>query len=136
MATLSNNNIAHAIYLSSKDKSEQEQALFFKKIAQFLSRKRLLLQAPDILSRLDKIINEADGRVVVKLASKEHLGEDTKKEIANILKERYAAQKIVFVESLNEKLLGGFKIEVNDEVIDLTVKNKIGKLQEYLTSSL
>jgi len=136
MATLSNNNIAHAIYLSSKDKSEQEQALFFKKIAQFLSRKRLLLQAPDILSRLDKIINEADGRIVVKLSSKDPLEENTKKEIANILKERYAAQKIVFVESLNEKLLGGFKIEVNDEVIDLTVKNKIGKLQEYLTSSL
>ncbi|MDR3519427.1 MAG: F0F1 ATP synthase subunit delta [Candidatus Pacebacteria bacterium] len=136
MATLSNNNIALAIYLSSKDKSEQEQALFFKKIAQFLSRKRLLLQAPDILSRLDKIINEADGRIVVKLSSKEHLGEDTKKEIANILKERYAAQKIVFMESLNEKLLGGFKIEVRDEVIDLTVKNKIRKLQEYLTSSL
>ena len=136
MATLSNNNIAHAIYLSSKDKSEQEQALFFKKIAQFLSRKRLLSQAPDILSRLDKIINEADRRIVVKLSSKEHLGEDTKKEIANILKERYGVEKIIFVESLNEKLLGGFKIEVNDEVIDLTVKNKIGKLQEYLTSSL
>jgi F-type H+-transporting ATPase subunit delta len=136
MATLSNNNIARAIYLSSKDKSEQEQALFFKKIVQFLSRKRLLSQTPDILSRLNKIINEADGRVVVKLSSKEHLTENTKKEIADILKERYMAQKIVFIESLNEKLLGGFKIEVNDEVIDLTAKNKIGKLQEYLTSSL
>ena len=136
MATLSNNHIAQAIYLSTKDKSEQEQILFFKKITQFLFRKRLLSQVPDILARLEKILNKADGRIVVKLSSKEHLGEDIKKKIADIIKERYAAEKIIFIESLNEKLLGGFKIEVNDEVIDLTVKNKIGKLQEYLTSSL
>jgi ATP synthase F1 delta subunit len=136
MATLSNNNIARAIYLSLKDKNEGEQALFFKKITQFLFRKRLSSQAPDILARLDKIMNEADGRIVVKIWSGESLGENIKKEIADILKERYAAQKIVFVENLDKKLLGGFKIEVNDEVIDLTIKNKIGKLQEYLTSSL
>lgn len=136
MATISNNDIARALYLSSKDKSGAEQVQIFQKITQFLFRKRLLSQAPDILSRLDKMINDGEGRIVVHLTSKEHLGEDTKKEIANILKERYSAEKIVFVESLNDKLLGGFKIEVNDEVIDLTIKNKIDKLQEHLTSSI
>jgi len=34
---------------------------------------------------------------------------------------------------VDEKLLGGFRIEVNDEVIDLTLKNKAEKLQEHLT---
>lgn len=142
MATISNNDIARAIYLSTKDNNLEVlppsggKTSKYANIVQFLYRKRLLLQAPDILSRLDKIINEADGRIVVKLSSKEHLTENIKKEIAQILKERYAAEKIIFVESLNEKLLGGFKIEVNDDVIDLTIKNKIGKLQEYLTSSL
>jgi len=136
MATMSNNDIAHAIYLSSKDKTSAEQALIFPKITQFLFRRRLMSQAPDILSRLDKIINESKGVVVVKISSKDKLHENTKREISHILKQKYSAKEIHLIESLDEKLLGGFKIEVNDEVIDLTIKNKISKLQEYLTKTV
>jgi F-type H+-transporting ATPase subunit delta len=134
MATISNNDIARAIYLSTKDKSTSEQSVLFSKIIQFLDRKRLLSQSSDILSRLDKIINKEDKRIIVKISSKESLHENIKKEVEHILKERYSAEKIILIENLDEKLLGGFKIEVNDEVIDLTIKNKIGKLKEYLTS--
>ena len=136
MATMSNNDIAHAIYLSSKDKTSAEQALIFPKITQFLFRRRLMSQAPDILSRLDKIINESKGVGVVKISSKDKLHENTKREISHILKQKYSAKEIHLIESLDEKLLGGFKIEVNDEVIDLTIKNKISKLQEYLTKTV
>lgn len=136
MATLSNNDIAHAIYLSVKDKNTSEQSVLFPKIIQFLYRKRLLSQRGEILSRLDKIINKEDKRIIVKISSKEPLHENVKKEIAHILKERYSAEKVILIENLDEKLLGGFKIEVNNEVIDLTIKNKIGKLKEYLTKSI
>lgn len=136
MATISNNDIARAIYLSSKDKSATEQSALLSKITQFLFKRRFLSRSPDILVRLDKMIDEAEERIVVHISSKQPLPENIKKEIAQILKERYFAKKAILIENLDEKLLGGFKIEVNDEVIDLTVKNKIGKLQEYLTSSL
>jgi F-type H+-transporting ATPase subunit delta len=136
MATVSNNDIARALYLSLKDKSTAEQSLLFPKFTKFLVRRRLLSQAPEILLRLDKIIDEAEGRIVVKISSKEYLRESVKKEIANVLKKRYSAEKVVLVENLNDKLLGGFKIEVNNEVIDLTVKNKFNNLQEYLIKSL
>ena len=46
-----------------------------------------------------------------------------------------ALWQVIFKEKIDEKLLGGFRIEVNDEVIDLTLKNKIFKLEEYLTRS-
>jgi F-type H+-transporting ATPase subunit delta len=136
MATISNNDIARAIYLSSKDKSGAEQSALFPKITQFLLKRRLLSQSPDILARLDKMIDEADERIVVKISSKETLHENTKKEIAHILKERYSAKKVVLIEDIDKNLLGGFKIEVNDEVIDLTIKNKVERLQEYLTKSV
>jgi F-type H+-transporting ATPase subunit delta len=136
MATISNNDIAEAIYLSSKDKTEAEQVAIFPKIIQFLFRKRLLSEFPDILSRLDKIINTDKGVVVVKVSSKDKLHENTKREISHILKQRYSAKEIHLVETLDEKLLGGFKLEINDEVIDLTIKNKIDKLQEYLTKTV
>lgn len=132
MATISNNDIAHAIYLASKDVKHEEQSLFYKKIVDFLIKRKLLSKAPDILYRLKKIINDAEGKVVAKISSKEKIDNTTNKILAETLARRYSAKEIEMIENLEENLLGGFKIEVGDEVIDLTIKNKIGKLQEYL----
>jgi len=73
MSTISNNDIASAIYLASEGKSNEEQSLISPKVIQMLVRKRLLQRAPDILERLNKIINDTEGKVVVKLSSKEKL---------------------------------------------------------------
>ena len=136
MTTISNNDIACAIYSASKDKSPSEQSLFFPKVIQFLSRRRLLSKTKGILLCLNKIINEEEGRVVAKVSSRENLDGEIKKELERSLAKRYSGKTVTLVPNLDEKLLGGFRIEVNDEVIDLTVKNKIGKLQEYLTKSV
>ena len=131
MTAISNNNIARAIYLVSKDSKEENQ--FFQKVVRFLVRKRLLSKSKDILLRLNKIINDEEGRILAKVSSSKKLNENTKKEIMQSLSKRYGGKNIILDESLDEKLLGGFKIEANDEVIDLTIKNKLEKLQEYLT---
>ena len=132
MTTISNNDIAHAIYLELKGENVEEQSLVSSKIIQFLVRRRLLSKSPEILSRLDKMINDEEGRIVIKVSSKEPLNEGVKKKLSETLSKRYLGKSVILVENIDERLLGGFKIEVNDEVIDLTINNKIGKLQEYL----
>ena len=136
MTTISNNDIAQTIYLISKDKKQSELSDVYKKIVNFLYRRKLLSKAPDILSRLNKIINGEEGRIVAKVSSVEPLSHQTKINLEHSLKKRYLAKEVVLVESVDDKLLGGVKIEVNDEVIDLSIKNKISKLQEYLTKSV
>ena len=69
MATLSNNDIAQAIYLVSKDKTSAELAPINEKIIKFLARKRLLSKSGDILEKLNKIINQKSERIVVKVSS-------------------------------------------------------------------
>lgn len=135
MTTISNNNIAHAIYLASKSYSVSEQPIFLEKVVKFLYKKRLLSKVADILSRLNKIIDDHEGRVVAKVSSAKSINETINKELAEILIKRYSAKEINLIENIDEKLLGGFKIEVNDEVIDLTIRNKIRKLQEHLTTN-
>ena len=132
MATLSNNDIARAIYLISKDKTNIELHDIDKKVVKFLTRRRLLSKSRDILERLSKIINHENERIIVKISSPKKLKEESKKEQTLLLKKRYEAKEVVLVETLDEKLLGGIRIELNDEIIDLTVKNKIKKLQEHL----
>lgn len=133
---MSNNQIACACCLILKDKTPVEQPFVFKKIVQFLARKHLLSKTSEILFQLEKIINSNEQRAVVKVFSPKKLSGEIKKDIAHSLKKRYSVKKIIFNEILDEKLLGGLRLEVNDEVIDLSVRNKINKLQEYLTKSV
>ncbi len=133
MATTSNNTIAHAIYEVTKGKSGGELTSAMGDVMKFLVRKRLLSRSPGIVTSLEKIINKEEGVVKAKVLSARKLDHDIKTKIIQDLEKRYGAKKIILEEEINEKLLGGVKIEIGDEVIDLTLKNKINKLQEHLT---
>lgn len=133
MSAISNNDIARAIYLLTKGKGHAEQVDISKKVTKFLFRKRLLSKAPQILSQLSKTINKEEGKIEVKVSSVEKLSHQTKLHLEQLLKKRYSAKEIILNESLDSRLIGGVRIEVNNEVIDLSIKNRIGKLQEYLT---
>lgn len=133
MTAISNNDIARAIYLVSKNKNQKEQTDVCDKIVKFLFRRRLLSKSTEILSQLRKIVNKEDGRVIAKVSSVQKLESKTKTHLEQALKKRYSAKEVVLNENIDSRLLGGLKVEVNDEVIDLSIKNKIGKLQEYLT---
>ncbi|HAS80597.1 MAG: ATP synthase subunit delta [Candidatus Nomurabacteria bacterium GW2011_GWE1_32_28] len=136
MSTISNNDIANAIYLVSKNKTETELRIVNNKIIKFLTHKRFLSKTNDILERLDKIINRENKKIIVKISSAKKLKEEIKIQLALFLKKRYEMEKIVFNEIIDEKLLGGIRIEIDDEIIDLTIKNKIRKLQEHLTRKI
>ena len=133
MATTSNNTIAHAIYEVTKGKTGSELAGVMGDVMKFLVRKRLLSRSPGIVTSLEKIINKEEGILKAKVLSARKLEHDTKSHIIQDLEKRYGAKKIILEEEINEKLLGGIKIEIGDEIIDLTLKNKINKLQEHLT---
>lgn len=129
MNTASNNDIARAIYLASKDNTP------VGKIVEFLARKHFLGRISAILSQLGKVIRAENGTVLANVKSAKTLPVGERKELEHFLIKRYAAKEVILEDNIDSKLLGGFKIEVDDEVIDLTIKNKIGKLQEYLTSN-
>jgi len=133
MATISNNDIARAIYLASKDKSSGEMHQVHKNIISFLARKRLMSKSSLILASLEKIINSEGGKVSATVASAKRLHDEEEKTLVHFLKKRYSAKEVALTKILDEKLLGGFRVEANNEVIDLTIKNKIRQLQEYLT---
>lgn len=136
MNTASNNEIARAIYLVLKEKTHTELQDINKKVVKFLVRRRLLSKARDILERLDKIINHESEKIVVKVLSARKLKEESKKKLIFFLKERYKMKEVILTETIDEKLLGGIRVEINDEIIDLTVKNKIKKLQKHLTRKI
>jgi len=132
MAKISNQDIANSIHQTLKDKTGSAYSLALKNIVNFLARRRLFSQAPEIFNRLQRIVDQEQGAIRAKVSSAKPLGTRLKHDLIKILERRYKAKEIIFNEEVDEKLIGGFKFEVGDEVIDLSIKNKIKKLTEYL----
>lgn len=135
MAIISNNDIASAIYGVLENKKEVEHAPVFKEIVKFLDRRRLFSKAPSILKKLEEIINLKENRLMVRVSSARQLDEKTRKELIILLMSKYQSKDVELKERLDEKLLGGVRLEINDEVIDLTLKKQIEKLKEHLTTT-
>ncbi len=133
MTTISNNDIARAIYREFTDAGHEGVYATSQKVVNFLFRKNLISKSGTILTELEKVINREEGRTVARVTSVKPLTEKSRTHLAHIFKKRYSAKEVELIESLDIKLLGGVRIEVNDEIIDFSIKNKIKKLQAYLT---
>ncbi len=136
MATLTHNNIAKAIYLSGKGKKGKALDEVLRNAVSFLNRRKLLSKSQAILSSLEKIENNDNGILKAEIWSKNRLDSGTKKKLLQILKNRYKGKDFILTENIDESLLGGFKVRIGDELIDLSLKNKIYELQEHLTRNI
>lgn len=135
MATVSINNIARAIYESSAGKDGKDLDIVIKKAVFLISSKHMMSKSNEILSQLEKISDKREETTRAIISSKMPLNKKITDEIEDFIKKRYRAKKVILEYKIDEKLLGGIKIEVGDEIIDTTLKNKIRKLQNHLITS-
>ncbi len=135
MATISINNLARAIYESSLDKNDVELQTISRDIVNLISEKHLMNKSEDILDKLQILVDKNEDTVRAKISSKEKINEKTKNEIEEFIKKRYKAKNIILTFENNDKLLGGIKIQIKDEIIDMTLKSKINRLKNYLITN-
>ena len=132
MVTITINNIARAIYESSQGKTGDELDVVMKNAVDLISKKHLLSKSNEILNQLQKIADKNEGVVRAKISSKMKIEPKMISEIDEFIKKRYKVTKTVLEFEVDEKLLGGIKVEIGDEIIDTTLKNKIKQLKNYL----
>ncbi len=135
MATISIKNIASAIFESSHGKDGASLDAVAKKAVDLISKKHLLSKSKEVLAQLEKIVDKSEEVVRAKISSRIKIDKKTTDEIEDFIKKRYKVKNTVLEFEVNEKLLGGIRIEVGDEIIDMTLKNKIKKLQNYLMTN-
>jgi len=135
MATASIKNLAQAIYESSLNKEGRELDVAIDKCAVYLKNKNLLGKKEEILKALEKIVNKEGGIVKAKVTTEVKLKTEMAKEIEEFIKKKYKSKEVILEEQVNEKLLGGIKIEIGDDIIDATLSNKIKQLQDYLITN-
>ncbi len=135
MAKISVNNLASAIYESLKDKEGISFDESSSNIIKIMQDKHMLIKKDQVLDALQKIVDKEENTVRARISTKNKLVEKDLKEIEDFIKRRYNAGEIVLDKKENPKLLGGIKIEIKDEIIDLTLANKLHQLQNYLITN-
>lgn len=132
MNKISTKNIIEAIEKEVSGKTGGELQASIKKIVRFLYNRKLLNKSKEILDGLEEKINKKEGRIKVKIKSAKKISDEKKKELEQHLKSKYKAIHIEGIYSEDKNLLGGMRIEVGEEVIDTTYRNKLNQLEKYL----
>lgn len=135
MATISVKNLSYAIYEASKGKEGEDLDFIIKNIINLIDKKQMLSKTDKILKKLEDIIDQENKILKMKISSRKKIPDKLEKEIENYIKNRYKVEKVDIKTEENEKLLGGIKIEVKDEILDTTLLSKVHKLQTYLTEN-
>lgn len=135
MATVSIKNLATAIYESSKGKEGKELDVLMVDSAKLIADKHLLGKSEQLLSALEKIIDQEHGVTRATATSKIKLNTKMKEEVEEFIKKRFKAKEVILELKEDPSALGGIKIEIGDEVIDTTLRNRLNQLQNYLITN-
>ncbi|MBP6908489.1 MAG: F0F1 ATP synthase subunit delta [Candidatus Pacebacteria bacterium] len=132
MAHIRTQHIAQAIYEATEDKHGKELDVLLEHATQFISSRHLMSKSQDILRELENIIDTKNQTVRVKIESATPLTKKTLEELENTLQKRYDVKHVILEYTENKDHIGGIKITVGEEVIDLTLKNTLNQLENYL----
>lgn len=125
-------DIAYAIHESTKGKKGAELNAVLENVAKFLDKNKLLNKKEDIIKRLESLKDKEESRIRVSLESKNKLKKESIANILHFLKHYYKAKDAEIEETINENLIGGVKIQVGNDIIDMTLRNQIKQLQNHL----
>jgi len=129
---ISPKNFAEAVYETTEGKSGQDLEVTLKRSVKILKDKRMLNKSKEVLNALQNIFDKKTGTVRMKVTTAKHLGEGEKSKLGNEIKEKYKAQKVIGEFFEKEELLGGRRVEVEDEVFDNTYRTKLQELEKFL----
>ncbi|MCB2293180.1 F0F1 ATP synthase subunit delta [Clostridium algoriphilum] len=96
-----------------------------------LIEKKRILFIEENLKELEKIHLERNNTLLAEVKTVVPLMETERENLRTKLSNMYD-KKIVFEEKLDEKIIGGVYIRVNDDVIDGTVKNKLNEMKKIM----
>ncbi|OGI94535.1 hypothetical protein A3A03_02450 [Candidatus Nomurabacteria bacterium RIFCSPLOWO2_01_FULL_40_18] len=135
MPKISPQNIAEAIYEATEGKSGASLAETARNSVQMLHRKRMLGKSDEVVKALQNILDKKTGTIRAKITTAKKISPEQRNKIEHEVKEKYKAKQVASEFFEKGKLLGGMRVEVGDEVLDTSYKNKLKQLEDFLTQA-
>lgn len=135
MATARTQHIAQAILEVTDGKSGKELEQSFAQIISFLVKKGMMKKSKEILTALEALLDKKNHTIRAHIESAHKLDTKTLEHIEDSIKKRYHAKEIHLDIKENTDHIGGIKITVGEEVIDLTLRSHLEQLEQHLISN-
>jgi len=130
---ISPKNFAQAVYEATEGKSGKDLEAVLERSTQILKDKRMLGRSEEFLNALQNILDKKTNTIRVKVTTAEALSPQAQSKLEHEIKEKHKAKHVIGEFFEKKELLGGVRIEVHDEVFDDTYRNRMNKLEAYLT---
>lgn len=118
---------AQALYESLKEVKEEDADLISKNFYNILLRNNDLKLVNKIIENIEEIDKKERNIFEVKISSADKLTPETISKLRTLMGDRAQIK-----EKVNPKLIGGLKIQIEDLLIDGTIKEKLNKLKRSL----
>lgn len=124
--------LAEALLEMTDGKSEAEEKKAIKEFAAYLSRKGMLSQSDAIIEEYRALYNRKHNIVEATVTLTERLPEHTRLKLREALKKKHKAREVHMLEKVDQRIIGGMKVKIGDEVYDSTIKNTLKQLEAQL----
>jgi F-type H+-transporting ATPase subunit delta len=132
MAVSRTKELAHALLDLTDGKTEAEEKKAVKEFAAYLAKKGLLKKAGPIMEEYTKAYNKKHGILEATVSLISRLPEHSKKELSEALKKKHKAHEVHMIEKVDQRLIGGIKVQIGDTVYDSSIQHSLKQLQEQL----
>ncbi len=103
-----------------------------KEFATYLKKKGLLRKADAIIADYRRLYNKKHNIVEATVTLTSRLSEHTRVELREALKKKHNAREVHMLEKVDQRLIGGIRIQIEDEVYDSSIQNSLKQLQTEL----
>ncbi|OIO07590.1 ATP synthase F1 subunit delta [Candidatus Falkowbacteria bacterium CG_4_10_14_0_2_um_filter_41_15] len=121
-------SLAQAISASS----DADVKVALDNFAKIMLENRDLNRRDEILAVFSQIWDQAQGELAAEFTGARAVSDQTKTEVAEYLKAKTGAKKIVLTEKVEADVLGGFILRYEDKVIDASLKRSLGDLKNEM----
>jgi len=132
MIKLSDKNIAKGIFAALENKTGGDLRDAIQRTVWILAKKRVLVRQDGILKELSKLQDKKDKIVRAEVFTPKALSPHAKHALAQGIERRYGAKTAILEMKEDGDLLGGVKIEAEDELLDLSARGRIMELEKHL----
>lgn len=133
-----NQVIQHPVILSSKKQQILKELLQDKvspvmlRFLNLVVRNKREFYLRDIFRNYRDLYNEHHGIKTVQLTTALPLGDPEKEAIKGLIRKHFQAKKVDFYEHINKQIIGGFVIQIEDQLLDASVRRQLESIRKTL----
>jgi F-type H+-transporting ATPase subunit delta len=117
---------------TAKAEPAQETAVRFFLL---MVKKNVICHANSVIGGIKKILDARNGVIMVLMEYAHEPEEELISEVKELVKKRTGAARVELTGRINTELIGGYRLKIEDEIIDASVRRQLQEMEACLAAA-